>query len=227
MAKRKNITDTENESQKLVGRTEKQKEAINALRHGEATVLNGPAGCGKTYLAASVAAEWYLKETANKLVLTRPVVPTGRSIGYFPGTILEKMQPWCAEFLSVFAEAVGHRGVIETGIKNGRIEIIPLEVMRGRSFRDSFVVMDEAQNSTPEEALMFWTRIADTSRVAMLGDQRQTDMGRKNGLAKSCQLITDYELPVKIIDFSTDDIVRDSKVALWIDAFYRDGRDAG
>lgn len=203
---------------------DEQKDAASVLRSkGGQAILLGPAGTGKTFLVGNLAAEFYSKDPKNKIVLSRPVEPTGRSIGYFPGTLLEKMAPWTAELLGVLVEALG-KGTVECGLKEtsrrpARIEIVPLEVMRGRSFRDSFVILDEAQNTTPDQAIMFWTRIGEGSNAAMLGDLMQTDIKGRNGLASSVAW-AELGAPADVVRLHR--IVRDPKVQKWIAAYEED-----
>ena len=125
---------------------ENQRLYIDALKTQDQTIVCGYSGTGKTFIAATMAANLYLAKRVNKIVLTRPNVSVGKDLGYFPGDINEKFGPWAAPVIDVLQERLG-KGAVETGIKNGNIELAPMSVMRGRSFKNAFVLLDEAQNT--------------------------------------------------------------------------------
>lgn len=187
-------------------------------------VTVGPAGTGKTFIPAAYAAHFYSKGLINKIVLTRPNIPVGKSIGYFPGTLLEKMAPWTQPLLSVLSSYLSD-GEVECMIKNGKIEIVPFEVIRGRTFDDAFVILDEAQNTTIAEVKAFVTRIGENSKVVVNGDITQSDLQKSVdcGLSYMLQILGDdrnAELnnKVGIVEFDYKDIVRSELCKLWVKA---------
>lgn len=202
----------------LVAKTEKQKEYIRSVHENDMTVVLGPAGTGKTFVAAAMAAQWYSRGHVNKIYLTRPNVAAGRSIGFFPGTLEEKMAPWVAPYTDVMRQFLGS-AVFDLALSKGNIQIVPFETMRGRSFSNAFVLLDEAQNTTPEEMKMFVTRIGENSRVIVNGDVRQSDLGSTSGLTKIISMAYRYQLPVPVIEFGVDDIVRSDLCKMWITAW--------
>ncbi|MBV1913163.1 MAG: PhoH family protein [Cycloclasticus sp.] len=198
-----------------------QKEYIRAIFENDMVCVMGPAGTGKTYIAATLASRMYFDGEINKIVLTRPNVSASESLGFFPGTLTEKMAPWVAPFTDVIRQQLGE-GTYDTMLKNGNLEIAPFETMRGRSFNDAFVILDEAQNTSPKEMEMFVTRVGDNSRVIINGDIMQSDIMGSNGLHKVLQLINKLSLPVPIIEFHVEDIVRSPLCKMWIEAFMED-----
>ena len=176
---------------------------------------------GKVTLADLGLDDAFLK-TIDKIIITRPNVAAGKSIGYFPGTLEEKMMPWVMPVLEVLHWNLG-KGAVETGIKNGNIEIAPFETMRGRSFQDAFVILDEAQNVTPHEMKMFLTRIGENCKVVLNGDIMQSDLGETSGLSKAIHLAKKHMIPVPVVEFTADDIVRSVLCKQWIMAFMKEG----
>lgn len=209
------------EPAQLLPQTEKQAEYIKAIQDSNQIIVLGPAGTGKTYIAATYAANLYLTKQIDKIIVTRPNVAAGKSIGYFPGTLEEKMMPWVMPVLEVLHWHLG-RGAVDTGIKNGNIEIAPFETMRGRSFRDAFVILDEAQNVTPHEIKMFLTRVGENCKVILNGDVFQSDLQETSGLSKAIHMVKKYLLPVPVIEFGMQDIVRSDLCKQWIAAFMQE-----
>lgn len=206
----------------LLPKSEKQAEYIKALNEATQVVVLGPAGTGKTYIAATKASQLYQEKQIDKIIITRPNVAAGKSIGYFPGTLEEKMMPWVMPVLEVLHWHMG-KGTVETGIKSGNIEIAPFETMRGRSFQDAFVILDEAQNVTPHEMKMFLTRVGQNCTVVLNGDIQQSDLGETSGLAKAIHLAKKHMIPVPIVEFGVEDIVRSDLCKMWIVAFMKEG----
>ena len=191
------------------------------LKHLETSnqvIVCGFSGTGKTYLAATFAANMYNNREIDKIILTRPNVSVGKDLGYFPGTLEEKFAPWAAPVLDVLNEHLG-KGVVETGIKNGNIEMAPLSTMRGRSFKNAFILVDEAQNLTVAEMKMFLTRVGKGCKVVINGDIKQSDINVQSGLSKVIHLVKKYNLQVPIIEFGVEDIVRSDICKQWILAF--------
>tara|TARA_R110000868_G_scaffold246225_1_gene502838 strand:- start:278 stop:976 length:699 start_codon:yes stop_codon:yes gene_type:complete len=206
----------------LLGKTEKQVEYIKALSTSDQVIVLGPAGTGKTYIAATTACNLYITKQIDKIIITRPNIAAGKSIGYFPGTLEEKMLPWVLPVLEVLHKHLG-RGAVDTGIKSGNIEIAPFETMRGRSFEDAFVILDEAQNVTPHEMKMFLTRIGQNCTVILNGDIMQSDLNEASGLSKAIHIAKKHMIPVPVIEFGVDDIVRSELCKMWIIAFMKEG----
>lgn len=195
-----------------------QAQYVKALNHYDQVIVCGYSGTGKTYIAATYAANMYANNDISRIVLTRPNISVGKDLGYFPGTLEEKFAPWAAPVLDVLEEHLG-KGTLETGIKNGNIVMSPLSTMRGRSFKDAFVILDEAQNTTIPEIKMFLTRIGKGCKVVINGDVKQSDISGQSGLSKIIHLAKKYKLPVPVIEFGVDDIVRSDICKAWIMAF--------
>jgi len=202
----------------LVPLNDNQAKYLKALNSSNQVIVCGYSGTGKTFIAATYAANMYAVNEVSKIILTRPNVSVGKDLGYFPGTLEEKFAPWAAPVLDVLNEQLG-KGVVETAIKNGNIEMAPLSTMRGRSFKNAFIILDEAQNTTLAEIKMFLTRIGKDCTVVINGDIKQSDIGGKSGLAAIIYLAKKYNLPVPVIEFGVDDIVRSDICKQWIVAF--------
>ena len=205
----------------IVPLNDNQKLYLDYLKDYDQVIVCGFSGTGKTYIAATVAANMYSKKLIDKIVLTRPNVSVGKDLGYFPGTLEEKFQPWALPILDVLVEQLG-KGVVETAIKNGNIEMAPLSTMRGRSFHDAFIILDEAQNTSIAEIKMFLTRIGKNCKVVVNGDIRQSDINQQSGLSKIIHLAKKYNMPVPVVEFGIDDIVRSDICKQWIVAFEGD-----
>ncbi|MBX9829024.1 MAG: PhoH family protein [Xanthobacteraceae bacterium] len=191
---------------------------LDALRVCPQVIVLGPAGTGKTWMAATYAADLLRNRQIGKIVLTRPNVPCGRSLGYFPGTLEAKFGPWAAPVIEAIKERIGASSC-EIAIKRGDIDLVPFEVMRGRSWKNAFVLLDEAQNATPAEIKTFLTRIGEDCTVVVNGDVSQCDIDRGSGLSTVIHLIKSQKLPVPVIEFGADDIVRSGVCAMWVKAF--------
>ena len=185
---------------------------------GPQVVVLGPAGTGKTWIAATHAADLFRNRPIDKIILTRPNVPCGRSLGYFPGTLEDKFAPWAAPVVEAIKERIG-KAAYEIALKRGDIELVPFEVMRGRSWKNAFVLFDEAQNTTPAEIKTFLTRIGEDCTVVINGDVNQCDLDEASGLRAVIHLIKSQMLPVPVIEFTRDDIVRSGICAMWVRAF--------
>lgn len=202
----------------LVALNDNQKLYLKALDTSEQVIVCGYSGTGKTFIAATCAANLYATRAIDKIILTRPNISVGKDLGYFPGTLEEKFAPWAAPVLDILNEQLG-KGVVDTAIKNGNIEMAPLSTMRGRSFHDAFIILDEAQNTTVAEIKMFLTRIGKGCTVVINGDVKQSDINTQSGLSKIIHLVKKHNLPVPIIEFGVDDIVRSNICKSWIIAF--------
>ena len=182
----------------------------------------GPAGTGKTYVTATYAADLYTLKEIDKIVVTRPHVAVGKDIGYLPGTLEEKVYPWALPVLDVLEKHWG-KGTLETAIKNGNVEMAPLALMRGRSFDNAFIIVDETQNITVHELKMLLTRVGDNSTLVLNGDVQQSDLKEADGLTKIIHLAKKYMMPVPIIEFTVDDIIRSDICAMWVKTFMKEG----
>ena len=186
----------------ILPKNENQKLLIDAIKSSCQVIVFGPAGTGKTYVTTTVAADLYTKKDIDKIVITRPMV----SITATP-------------VIDVLIKHLG-RGAVETGIKNGNIDMAPLAMMRGRSFDNAFIICDEAQNITTHELKMLLTRVGEGSTIVLNGDVQQTDLKDGDGLTKITHLAKKHSLPVPIVEFTLDDIVRSDICAQWVKVFY-------
>ena len=198
--------------------TQKQAEYLDALGSSSQVIVLGPAGTGKTYIAGTRAADQLRQRRIAKVVITRPNVAAGRSLGYFPGSLDEKIAPWVAPLTETMKERMG-AAAFEIALKTGDIEIVPFEVMRGRTFKNCLVILDEAQNTTVPEIKMFLTRIGDDCQVIINGDVSQTDLREMSGLRTAIHLVKSRMMPIPIVEFTIDDIVRSGACAEWVKAF--------
>jgi phosphate starvation-inducible PhoH-like protein len=195
-----------------------QSDYLDALKKNSQVVVLGPAGTGKTWLAATHAADLYRQRRIGKIIVTRPTVPCGRSLGFFPGSLEDKFAPWTAPIVEAIKERTG-TAAFEIALKNGDIEMVPFEVMRGRSWKDAFILLDEAQNTTAAEMKVFLTRIGEDCTVVVNGDVSQSDLRETSGLRTVIHLIKSRLLPVPVIEFTVDDIVRSGVCEMWVRAF--------
>jgi phosphate starvation-inducible PhoH-like protein len=195
-----------------------QAEYLDALRTSPQVVVLGPAGTGKTWIAATHAADLYRQRQIAKIILSRPNVPCGRSLGFFPGSLEDKFAPWAAPIAEAIKERIG-KAAYDIALKNGDIELVPFEVMRGRSWKQAFVLLDEAQNTTPAEIKTFLTRVGEDCSVVINGDVSQCDLDEASGLSTVLHLIRSRSLPVPVIEFGLRDIVRSGLCAMWVRAF--------
>ena len=205
----------------LVPRTDKQKEFIYALSSSNQVFVLGPAGTGKTYVTATVASDLYTTKQIDKIVITRPHVAVGKELGFLKGDLAEKTMPWALPVLDVLEKHLG-KGTVETGIKNGNIEMAPLALMRGRSFDNAFIIVDETQNITTHELKMLLTRVGEGSTIVLNGDVQQSDLKEADGLSKVIHLAKKHMLPVPVIEFGVDDIVRSDICAQWVKVFMKE-----
>jgi len=206
----------------LLPRNTNQEEYLKALKESDQVIVFGPAGTGKTYCVATFAANQYHLKNINKIVITRPHVAVGKDIGYLPGTLEEKCAPWALPVVDVLERHLT-KGVVETGLKNENIEVAPLALMRGRSFENTFVIVDEAQNITLPELKMLVTRIGEGSKLVLNGDIQQSDLKEADGLSKITHYAKKHMLPIPIIEFTIDDVVRSDICKAWIEVFNEEG----
>lgn len=205
----------------LVPKTDKQGDLIKAIQGSSQVIVFGPAGTGKTYVTTTMAADLYTTKDIDKIVITRPMVSVGKDIGILPGDLGEKVAPWALPVLDVLSKHLG-KGAVETGIKNGNIEVAPLALMRGRSFDDAFIIVDETQNITIEELKMLMTRVGEGSTIVLNGDVQQSDLKTTDGLTVITKLAIKHNMDVPIVEFDLDDIVRSDICAQWVRVFYKE-----
>ena len=206
----------------LLPRTPKQKDFIEALNKSTQIFVLGPAGTGKTYVTATFAAKQYSAKQIDKIVITRPHVAVGKELGFLKGDLAEKTMPWALPVLDVLEKHLG-KGTVETAIKLGNIEMAPLALMRGRSFEQAFIIVDETQNITTHELKMLLTRVGEGSTIVLNGDVQQSDLKEADGLSKVIHLAKKHLLPVPIIEFGVDDIVRSDICSSWVKIFLKEG----
>ncbi len=205
----------------VIARSEKQSEYIKALKENDIIMSLGPAGTGKSFLAVSVAVTLLLEKKIERVILSRPAVEAGEKLGFLPGDMKEKVDPYLRPLYDALYELFG-ADKIEKKIENGEIEIAPLAFMRGRTLKNCFAILDEAQNATETQIKMFLTRIGENSKLVVNGDPSQIDLINKSqsGLIKSKDILKDLD-EIKIIEFDHTDVVRHPLVSKIIRAYQR------
>lgn len=203
----------------LTPRTKNQLAYVQALREKEMVYGIGPAGTGKTYLAVAVGVEMYEKGLVERLVFCRPAVEAGEKLGFLPGDMRDKIDPYLRPIYDALNDFLGADRV-EKMLERGEIEIAPLAFMRGRTLSHAYVVLDEAQNTTPMQMKMFLSRMGENSRMVITGDPDQSDLPDKqiSGLKESLDLLKKIE-EISFIRFETADVVRHKLVGKILDAY--------
>lgn len=207
----------------LQARTEAQGQMISQVQTKDITIVTGPAGTGKTYIAAGLAAEMLSNKEVDKIIITRPMVACGEDIGFLPGEKDEKYAPWVAPVIDVLEERLG-KSYVEYLIKYDRIIMSPLQFMRGASLKDAFIICDEAQNITPDQMKMFLTRIGEGSKMIIDGDVKQSDLIDRRGV-KQISGLEDAISRLKsihqigFVEFTREDIVRHGITRKILDAY--------
>ncbi len=202
-------------------RTPNQRRFMEALAHSDLTIGIGPAGTGKTYLAVAAAVTAFLSGQVERIVLSRPAVEAGERLGFLPGDIREKIDPYLMPLYDALDSMLTRRRV-ERHMERGRIEIAPLAFMRGRTLADAFVVLDEAQNCSITQMKMFLTRIGENARMAVTGDLTQVDLpkGQECGLAHARRVLADTP-GIAFVDFGAGDVVRHSLARRIVESYAR------
>ncbi len=190
---------------------------IDAIRTHTVTFALGPAGTGKTYLAMAMAVAALKRRDVSRIVLTRPVVEAGESLGFLPGTLEEKLDPYVRPLYDALFDMVDAEKA-STMVEQGVIEIAPLAFMRGRTLNDAFVILDEAQNTTPEQMKMFLTRLGFRSTFVVTGDATQRDIAGTGGLDSARRVLEGVE-DIAFCDLDREDIVRHTLVGRIVDAY--------
>ena len=209
----------------VIARSEKQSEYIKALKENDIVMSLGPAGTGKSFLAVSVAITLLMEKKIDRVILSRPAVEAGEKLGFLPGDMKEKVDPYLRPLYDALYELFGV-DKIDKKIETGEIEIAPLAFMRGRTLKNCFAILDEAQNATETQIKMFLTRIGENSKLVVNGDPSQVDLINKahSGLMKSKNILKDLE-EIKIIEFYHNDVVRHPLVSKIIKAYQNKNTD--
>ena len=203
----------------VIPRSEKQKEYVRALKESEIIISAGPAGTGKTFLAVAVALTMLLEKKIERIILSRPAVEAGERLGFLPGDIREKVDPYLRPLYDSLYDLLDFEK-IEKKIEVGDIEIAPLAFMRGRTLKNSFAILDEAQNATDTQIKMFLTRIGENSKIVINGDPSQIDLPNKSlsGLNRSKKLLGHLK-EISVVDFDHTDVVRHPLVSKIVKAY--------
>ncbi len=218
--KNQNVTDIIKTPKKsIIPRSEKQKEYVRALRQSDIVISAGPAGTGKTFLAVAVGLTMLLEKKIERIILSRPAVEAGERLGFLPGDMKEKVDPYLRPLYDSLYDLF-HFEKIQRMIEIGDIEIAPLAFMRGRTLKNSFAILDEAQNATDTQIKMFLTRIGENSKIVVNGDPSQIDLPNKNisGLDRSKKLLSHIN-EISVIDFDHSDVVRHPLVSKIVKAY--------
>ncbi len=198
-----------------------QKQYIDAIRSATIVFGIGPAGTGKTYLAVASAVHALMNKSVARIILTRPAVEAGEKLGYLPGTLFEKIDPYMRPLYDALYDMIDPEQISRL-LQRGTIEVSPLAYMRGRTLNDSFIILDEAQNTTPEQMKMFLTRLGFGSRVVVTGDITQVDLpsGQLSGLNIVREILTGIE-GVEFLFLTSEDVVRHKIVQQIVEAYRR------
>ena len=203
----------------VIPRSEKQKNYVRALKESEIIISAGPAGTGKTFLAVAVALTMLLEKKIERIILSRPAVEAGERLGFLPGDMREKVDPYLRPLYDSLYDLLDFEK-IQKKIEVGDIEIAPLAFMRGRTLKNSFAILDEAQNATDTQIKMFLTRIGENSKIVINGDPSQTDLPNKSlsGLNRAKKLLGHLK-EISVVDFNHTDVVRHPLVSKIVRAY--------
>ena len=209
----------------VIPRSKKQKEYVRALKTNQIVMSLGPAGTGKTYLAVAVALTMLLEKKVERIILSRPAVEAGERLGFLPGDMKEKIDPYLRPLYDSLNDLF-HHDKIQKKIENGEIEIAPLAFMRGRTLKNSFAILDEAQNATRTQIKMFLTRIGENSRLVVNGDPSQIDLPNKkqSGLVESQNILKSIK-EIAVVNFDHNDVIRHPLVSKIVEAYKKNSND--
>ncbi len=203
----------------VIPRSERQKKYVRALKESDIIISAGPAGTGKTYLAVAVALTMLLEKKIDRIILSRPAVEAGERLGFLPGDMREKVDPYLRPLYDSLYDLLDFEK-IQKRIDIGDIEIAPIAFMRGRTLKNSFAILDEAQNATDTQIKMFLTRIGENSKIVINGDPSQVDLPNKSlsGLIRSKKLLKHLK-EISVVDFDHSDVVRHPLVSKIVKAY--------
>lgn len=203
----------------IKSKTVGQKKYVDAIKKNTISFGEGPAGTGKTYLAVAMAASAYKNKQVDRIILTRPAVEAGEKLGFLPGDLQEKVNPYLRPLYDALQEMFGYENYLKL-MEKGAIEIAPLAYMRGRTLNNAFVILDEAQNTTKEQMKMFLTRLGEGSKMVITGDLSQVDLppDKKSGLRHAMQVLADVE-GIAIKKMTRKDVVRHPLVQMIVEAY--------
>ena len=209
----------------VIARSEKQSDYIRSLKENDIVMALGPAGTGKSFLAVSVAITLLMEKKVERVILSRPAVEAGEKLGFLPGDMKEKVDPYLRPLYDALYDLFGFEK-IQKKIETGEIEIAPLAFMRGRTLKNCFAILDEAQNATDTQIKMFLTRIGENSKLVVNGDPSQIDLINKSqsGLIRSKEILKDIK-EIKVINFDHTDVVRHPLVSKIIRAYQKKSTD--
>ena len=211
----------------VISRSKKQKEYVRSLKTNQIVISLGPAGTGKTYLAVAVALSMLLEKKVERIILSRPAVEAGERLGFLPGDMKDKIDPYLRPLYDSLYDLLDY-DKIQRKIESGAIEIAPLAFMRGRTLKNSFAILDEAQNATETQIKMFLTRIGENSKLVVNGDPSQVDLPNKNqsGLVKSRSILKGIK-EISVINFDHQDVMRHPLVTKIVEAYQKNTNDKG
>ena len=211
----------------VIPRSKKQKEYVKALKNNQIIMSLGPAGTGKTYLAVAVALSMLLEKKVERIILSRPAVEAGERLGFLPGDMKEKIDPYLRPLYDSLHDMFDY-DKIQRKMETGEIEIAPLAFMRGRTLKNCFAILDEAQNATETQIKMFLTRIGENSKLVVNGDPSQIDLPNKNqsGLVQSKNILKGIN-EISIINFDHNDVIRHPLVTKIVEAYKKNTNDKG
>jgi phosphate starvation-inducible PhoH-like protein len=206
-------------SRKVAPKTVNQKRYVDSIRRNTITFGIGPAGTGKTWLAVAMAAAALSRREVNRIILTRPAVEAGERLGFLPGDLMAKVDPYLRPLFDALHDMLDSERV-QQALERGQIEVAPLAFMRGRTLNDSFIILDEAQNTTPEQMKMILTRLGFNSKMVVTGDVTQVDLPRdqRSGLGTIAEVLEGIE-GIDFVRFGGDDVVRHRLVQRIVEAY--------
>lgn len=215
----KDVVAFTHRGKRIVSKTEGQRQYVEAIKTSGLTFAVGPAGTGKTFLAIAMAAVAYRNKEVERLILTRPAVEAGEKLGFLPGDMAQKVDPYLRPLFDALYEIVGIEAY-QRMMERGAIEVAPLAFMRGRTLSDAFIILDEAQNTTPEQMKMFLTRMGKNARCVVTGDPSQIDLPnfKKSGLLIALDVLQGIE-GISVARLGREDVVRNDLVGRIVSAY--------
>lgn len=212
-------SEIQTQTRKVSPRSPTQARYIQAMNEAELTFGIGPAGTGKTYLAVAMAVSWFIKGRVDRIILSRPAVEAGERLGFLPGDMIEKVDPYLRPLYDALYDTMAP-GSMNRNLETGTIEVAPLAFMRGRTLANAFIILDEAQNCSAMQMKMFLTRLGENSRMVITGDPTQVDLpaGTKSGLDDALQILEQVSAIEKVY-FTEADVVRHPMVTKIVQAY--------